>query len=168
LVGTTADFRRPDPWRPLPLNHLPGENRGTVGRIGEVRLAMQDQWLAMPTRIGSSAEPDCSGRNRCFFWQFLHVQLDGPAGIPGPSQRNHSAIRIDTARSRFCQHCLHRHGRDLRRAQRFVHGEVRGQSDSGRRPVRVLALHFHHPARDWVHHVIDLPHADPARERRFK
>ena len=39
MVGTTADFRRPDPWRPLPLNHLPGENRGTVGRIGEVRLS---------------------------------------------------------------------------------------------------------------------------------
>jgi hypothetical protein len=38
LVGTTADFRRPGPRRPLPLNHLPGENRGTAGRIGEVGL----------------------------------------------------------------------------------------------------------------------------------
>ena len=38
MVGTTADFRRPGPWRPLPLNHLPGENRQTTGRIGEVRL----------------------------------------------------------------------------------------------------------------------------------
>ena len=27
-----------DPRRPLPLNHLPSENRGTAGRIGEVRL----------------------------------------------------------------------------------------------------------------------------------
>src|SRR5437660_11379557 len=40
LVGTTADFRRPGPRHPLPLNHLPGENRGTAGRIGEVRLAL--------------------------------------------------------------------------------------------------------------------------------
>ena len=38
LVGTTADFRRSGPRHPLPLNHLPGENRGMVGRIGEVRL----------------------------------------------------------------------------------------------------------------------------------
>ena len=38
LVGTTADFRRFDPRSPLPLNHLPGENRGTAGRIGEVEL----------------------------------------------------------------------------------------------------------------------------------
>src|SRR5580704_15955188 len=38
LVGTTADFRRPGPRHPLPLNHLPGENRGTAGRIGEVGL----------------------------------------------------------------------------------------------------------------------------------
>src|ERR1700730_11267709 len=42
LVGTTADFRRPGPQRPLPLNHLPGENRGTAGRIGEVGLADHD------------------------------------------------------------------------------------------------------------------------------
>ena len=27
-----------DPRRPLPLNHLPSENRGTAGRIGEVGL----------------------------------------------------------------------------------------------------------------------------------
>src|SRR5258708_16584880 len=38
LVGTTADFRRPGPRHPLSLNHLPGENRQTMGRIGEVRL----------------------------------------------------------------------------------------------------------------------------------
>jgi hypothetical protein len=38
LVGTTADFRRFGPRSPLPLNHLPGENPGTAGRIGEVRL----------------------------------------------------------------------------------------------------------------------------------
>ena len=38
MVGTTADFRPPGPRHPLPLNHLPGENRGTAGRIGEVRL----------------------------------------------------------------------------------------------------------------------------------
>ena len=31
--------RPPGPRRPLPLNHLPGENRGTAGRIGEVGLA---------------------------------------------------------------------------------------------------------------------------------
>ena len=37
LVGTTADFRHPGPRRPLPLNHLLGENPETAGRIGEVR-----------------------------------------------------------------------------------------------------------------------------------
>jgi tetratricopeptide (TPR) repeat protein len=42
LVGTTADFRRPGPRHPLPLNHLPGENRGTAGRIGEVGLGPDD------------------------------------------------------------------------------------------------------------------------------
>src|SRR3984893_3941519 len=40
LVGTTADVRRPGPRRPLPLNHLPGEHRQTMGRIGEDRLAL--------------------------------------------------------------------------------------------------------------------------------
>jgi hypothetical protein len=39
LVGTTADFRCSGPRRPLPLNDLASENRGTAGRIGEVRLA---------------------------------------------------------------------------------------------------------------------------------
>jgi hypothetical protein len=38
LVGTTADLRRFGPRRSLPLNNLPGENRGTAGRIGEVGL----------------------------------------------------------------------------------------------------------------------------------
>jgi FSR family fosmidomycin resistance protein-like MFS transporter len=38
LVGTTADFRRFGPRRSLPLNDLPGENRRTLGRIGEVGL----------------------------------------------------------------------------------------------------------------------------------
>jgi hypothetical protein len=38
LVGTTADFRRPGPQRSLPINHLASENRGTAGRIGELRL----------------------------------------------------------------------------------------------------------------------------------
>jgi hypothetical protein len=49
LVGTTADFRRFGPPRSLPLNDLPGENRGPAGRIGEVRLAK--------ARIGDR-EPD--------------------------------------------------------------------------------------------------------------
>ena len=31
LVGTTADVRPPGPRRPLPLNHLPGENHRTEG-----------------------------------------------------------------------------------------------------------------------------------------
>jgi Tat protein secretion system quality control protein TatD with DNase activity len=43
LVGTTADYRRPGPPRPLPLNHLPGENRTTVCRIGEVGLTPLQQ-----------------------------------------------------------------------------------------------------------------------------
>jgi hypothetical protein len=43
LVGTTADFPRFGPRRPLPLNHLLGENHGTQGRIGEVRLI----WLGL-------------------------------------------------------------------------------------------------------------------------
>jgi hypothetical protein len=38
LVGTTADFWRFGLRHPLPLNHLPGENRETAGRIGEVGL----------------------------------------------------------------------------------------------------------------------------------
>ena len=40
LVGTTADFRRPGPRHPLPLNDLPGKNRGTAGRIGEIGLML--------------------------------------------------------------------------------------------------------------------------------
>ena len=40
LVGTTADFRRFDPPRPLQVNHLPCENCAMLGRIGEVGLAM--------------------------------------------------------------------------------------------------------------------------------
>ena len=43
MVGTTADFRRFGPRRSLPLNDLPGENRRTLGRIGEVGL---NQWLS--------------------------------------------------------------------------------------------------------------------------
>jgi 2-phosphosulfolactate phosphatase len=42
LVGTTADFRGFGPRPSLPINHLPAENRGTAGRIGEVRLALRD------------------------------------------------------------------------------------------------------------------------------
>jgi hypothetical protein len=38
-------FSASAPRRPLPFNHLPGENRGTTGRIGEVRLAA---FLALP------------------------------------------------------------------------------------------------------------------------
>ena len=38
MVGTTADFHRFGPRRSLPFNDLPGENRGTAGRIGEVGL----------------------------------------------------------------------------------------------------------------------------------
>jgi hypothetical protein len=38
LVGTTADFPRFDLTQPLPINHLPCENRRTQGRIGEVGL----------------------------------------------------------------------------------------------------------------------------------
>src|SRR5207244_11337884 len=38
-VRTSAGFRRPGPRSPLPLNRLRGENRQTVGRIGDVRLA---------------------------------------------------------------------------------------------------------------------------------
>src|SRR6185437_7876233 len=41
LVGTTADFWRFGLRHPLPLNHLPGENRETAGRIGEVGLSLE-------------------------------------------------------------------------------------------------------------------------------
>src|SRR5216684_2701477 len=51
LVGTTADFRRPGPRRPLPLNHLPGENCQTMGRIGEVRLVALDRVKLAPTPV---------------------------------------------------------------------------------------------------------------------
>src|SRR6202022_93118 len=40
LVGTTADFSPPGPRRPSPPNYLPGENRGTAGRIGEDGLGL--------------------------------------------------------------------------------------------------------------------------------
>jgi hypothetical protein len=43
LVGTTADLRRFDPRGSLLLNDLPGENRGTAGRIGEVGLSPNAQ-----------------------------------------------------------------------------------------------------------------------------
>ena len=49
LVGTTADFRCFGRQRPLPLNHLLDENRGTAGRIGEVRL---DTEIARRAEIG--------------------------------------------------------------------------------------------------------------------
>jgi CheY-like chemotaxis protein len=52
LVGTTADFRRPGPRRPLLLNHLPGENRQTMGRIGEVRLIAILSDINMPGMDG--------------------------------------------------------------------------------------------------------------------
>jgi hypothetical protein len=51
LVGTTADYRRPGPPRPLPLNHLPGENRTTVCRIGEVGLSWTRSFTTGPNRI---------------------------------------------------------------------------------------------------------------------
>ena len=40
LVGTTADFRRFGPPRPLQVNHLPCENCAMLGRIGEVGLIL--------------------------------------------------------------------------------------------------------------------------------
>jgi hypothetical protein len=40
LVGTTADFRRFRPPRPLQVNHLPCENCAMLGRIGEVGLVV--------------------------------------------------------------------------------------------------------------------------------
>ena len=39
MVGTTADFSRFGPPRPLQVNHLPCENCATLGRIGEVGLS---------------------------------------------------------------------------------------------------------------------------------
>jgi Helix-turn-helix domain len=50
LVGTTADFRRPGPQRSLPINHLASENRGTAGRIGEVRLTPHQRREAIKRR----------------------------------------------------------------------------------------------------------------------
>jgi AAA domain len=64
LVGTTADFRRPGPRHPLPLNHLPGENRGTAGRIGEVGLDLE---LAERTVIA-----DTVGETVCIFLAGLY------------------------------------------------------------------------------------------------
>ena len=34
-IASTADFGRFGPPQPLPINHLPHENRRTAGRIGE-------------------------------------------------------------------------------------------------------------------------------------
>jgi len=50
LVGTTAEFHRFGPRRPLPFNDLPGENRGTAGPIGEVGLASVGAIIGITTR----------------------------------------------------------------------------------------------------------------------
>jgi hypothetical protein len=54
LVGTTADFRRPGPQRSLPINHLASENRGTAGRIGELRLVQVSRRLTWFIVVGDA------------------------------------------------------------------------------------------------------------------
>ena len=54
LVGTTADFRRFGPPRPLPLNYLLGENRAIPGQIGEVRLG---SWEYVTSNVWSGRAP---------------------------------------------------------------------------------------------------------------
>jgi hypothetical protein len=61
-IGLKADFRPPGPRRPLPLNHLPGKNRGTLGRIGEVGL------VAKPEQpLPANRQPEAPGLLCCRF-----------------------------------------------------------------------------------------------------
>jgi hypothetical protein len=114
-------------------------------------------------RIGNTAKADCTRSYGLAARHFVHVQLYGPAGIPGPAQRDHARIRSDAAASRFRQRGLYRHGGDFRCAQRLVHGAVRPQGSAGRRPGCVLAVHLHYAARNGFRHPRDLPHADRGR-----
>jgi hypothetical protein len=61
LVGTTADYRRPGPPRPLPLNHLPGENRTTVCRIGEVGFSRAKVAASSVATAATSAKKPAVG-----------------------------------------------------------------------------------------------------------
>ena len=55
LVGTTADFRRFRPRRPLSFSYLPHHNREAVGRIGEVRLAVAATKVVHPGELSQAA-----------------------------------------------------------------------------------------------------------------
>jgi hypothetical protein len=77
LVGTTADFRRFGPPRSLPFNDLPGENSGTAGRIGEVRLiaaaprdAAEIYFLQIDVHTGA---PQLLGTGSCQVAEFADV-----------------------------------------------------------------------------------------------
>ena len=62
LVGTTADFWRFGLRHPLPLNHLPGENRETAGRIGEVGLATPKRVQKLQMALHAKAKAEAGYR----------------------------------------------------------------------------------------------------------
>src|SRR5213075_2936452 len=66
LVGTTADFWRFGPPRPLQVNHLPCENCAMLGRIGEVGLNWSRAFLSK-TRFMSGRQ--CAKK----LWQTVYA-----------------------------------------------------------------------------------------------
>jgi len=54
-------FRRFGPRRSLPLNDLPGENRGTAGRIGEVTLVMSAAGATANAKMATHTFPVLAG-----------------------------------------------------------------------------------------------------------
>src|SRR5947209_14722999 len=64
LVGTTADFRRFRPPRPLQINHLPCENCAMLGRIGEDGLRWDQRFESAFLQRRVYCEPD-SGAQDC-------------------------------------------------------------------------------------------------------
>ena len=64
MVGTTADFRRFRPPRPLRVNHLLRKDSAAAGRIGEVRLIHTNGFVVLPRRWVVERIFSWFGRNR--------------------------------------------------------------------------------------------------------
>ena len=82
MVGTTADFRRFGPPRSLSFSDLPGENSGTAGRIGEVRL---NELNATVTAFAYDAGMGLIGKE-------LQTISTEPAGYNGPHSTAEVAV----------------------------------------------------------------------------